>query len=359
MIRNIAFLTGSMSKSGGTTKAVSLIASELAKEPEYCVYIVDLFNFEKKPYFDIAGNVSYSTLNGGSVLKNISLLRRYILKKKINVIICVEAMMGIYSMPAALFTKTKQIIWEHGNFYQKQCSSIDKVRALEYKLCDYYITLTERDKSNFISHFKGKCKTDYIYNPVEYSSERASYDLASKKLLTVGIIRKIKGYDMLCDAARIIFDAHPDWTWEIYGRDDFEPETTAELKEKISRLKLDKNLFLMGTTHDMPSVYKSAAIYVMTSRMEGLPMVLLEAKSFGLPLISFDIMTGPSEIISNDVNGYLVEEENTSELAAHICELIDNPQKRIEFSNNAKSGIERFSIEVIMNKWMKIIGELI
>lgn len=84
-------------------------------------------------------------------------------------------------------------------------------------------------------------------------------------------------------------------------------------------------------------------------------MVLLEAKSWGLPLVSFDIMTGPGEIIRDGVNGYLVPPGDTAALAEKICRLIENEELRRDFSENSQVDIERFDSLEIIEQWEKLI----
>ena len=84
-------------------------------------------------------------------------------------------------------------------------------------------------------------------------------------------------------------------------------------------------------------------------------MVLLEAKSWGLPLVSFDIMTGPGEIIRDGVNGYLVPPGDTAALAEKICRLIENEELRRDFSENSQVDIERFDSVEIIEQWEKLI----
>lgn len=96
---------------------------------------------------------------------------------------------------------------------------------------------------------------------------------------------------------------------------------------------------------------------VMTSRMEGLPMTLLEAKAHKIPLIAFDIQTGPAEIIDNNINGYLINPYNTQYMADKICNLIENDDLRNEFSNKSYFDVEKFNLEDILKKWINIIND--
>jgi glycosyltransferase involved in cell wall biosynthesis len=92
--------------------------------------------------------------------------------------------------------------------------------------------------------------------------------------------------------------------------------------------------------------------------MEGLPMVLLEAKSQGLPIVSFDIETGPSDIVRDGVNGYLVESGNTDAMAEKICNLIESPSLRASFSENSGLDMEKFDEENIVKQWETLITDL-
>ena len=95
----------------------------------------------------------------------------------------------------------------------------------------------------------------------------------------------------------------------------------------------------------------------MTSRFEGLPMALLEAKCYGIPMVSFDCLTGPSDIITNDVNGYLIEQDNIAEISKGISKLVNDVDLRLKFSDNTKVDINKFSLDSVMEKWISVLGE--
>ena len=105
----------------------------------------------------------------------------------------------------------------------------------------------------------------------------------------------------------------------------------------------------------MEDYYKNSALYVMTSRFEGLPMTLLEAKNYKLPIVSFDCQTGPSEIIRNNVNGYLVKANDIKEMSNKINSLLQDDKKLKEFSNKAELDIEKFNLNSIIDKWTSLL----
>ena len=356
-MKNICFFNGDMSRSGGTEKCTAVIANELIRRTQNNIIIVDISNTNGKCFFNVDDRIKIKHIQPKNVVDGIKKLHQLVCDCKIDIIVNIEAMLGVYSVPAVMFTKTKNIIWEHGNFFQKQCKTIDLMRWIEIKFCRNYITLTKRDKENFENHFKGKCEIDYIYNPVDLPKDGIRYNVSSKTILTVGLVRYIKGFDMLVDIAYIVLEKHQDWTWEIYGYFDKQDEYVKQVFNRVKEYGIDDRLLFKGVTKDITEKYKAASLVIMTSRMEGLPMTLLEAKSYKLPIVSFDIETGPSEIIQDGLNGYLVKPYDTNEMAEKICKLIENRELRQRFSDSTYTDIGKFDIDEIMKKWIGLIGE--
>lgn len=355
-MKKVCLLNGDMSRAGGTEKCTAFLSGALA-EKGYEVYVGDISNKTGECFFPLKEGITLYNFKEKSIPKKICEIRKFIKENGIDVIINVEAMLGIYTIPATMCKKTKNIIWEHGNFYQKQCKSIDKVRSLEMKLCDSYITLTERDMNTFRREFKGKCRVDFIYNPVERPKNKPNYTGDTKRILSVGLVREIKGYDYLVDVAEKVLAKHPDWKWDVFGNTKHYPEYSAHIEKRIKDSGLEGKVNLCGTTNDIEKEYQSSDIMIMTSLMEGLPMTLLEAKGNKLPIVAFDIETGPSEIIDDNVNGYLIEKYDTEKMAEKINKLIENDDLRKQFSENTKENMEKFSKEDIVKKWIKIIEE--
>ncbi|MBQ8837140.1 MAG: glycosyltransferase family 4 protein [Clostridia bacterium] len=334
---------------GGTERATALVANGLCDNND--IFLVN--TCDRQPYFYLSEKVSFEFLTSGNIInKNIGFFK-FLKEQKIDVVITVEAMAGIFSLIPARLTGCKHIVWEHANYFQTQGSRyIQKIRQLELKTADAYIVLTKRDLNNFKQNFKIKSRIDYIYNPIESVAD-VEYDMSSKTIVSVGHIRKIKNFTTIPDIAKIVFAKHPDWNWKIYGAT--EGEEYEKLKAKISDYGLEEKIIFCGRSNDMDSVYKSAAMYVMTSLQEGLPMVLLEAKARKLPLVSFDIETGPDEIIRDSVNGFLVPPYDIEVMAEKINELIENDSLKKEFSDNSVLDIEHFDENSVTQKWESVL----
>ena len=262
--------------------------------------------------------------------------------------------MSIFGIPSAWGTKTKVITWEHSNYFNNWGSRwFPYIRRFAARHSDAMVVLTGQDKRNYETHIPSNVPVYAIANPVQ--RHEIHYDAASRTILSAGALLPIKGYDRAIEVAKRILPSRPAWKWVICG----EGPEREHLECLILEAGLEKQVFLPGTLRDMEAQYRSAAMVVMTSHMEGLPMVLLEAKSYGLPLVSFDIMTGPRDIIEDGVNGSLIPPDNVGVMAEKICGLIDQPLLRKQFSENAALDMDKFDRKAIVEKWMKLFRSLI
>ena len=194
-------------------------------------------------------------------------------------------------------------------------------------------------------------KIQSIYNWIrpEVLESRKPYDSDSKKILTVGRFSEEKGYDMLVEVARKIMPGHPDWEWHLYGTGP----TWEEIREKIESYGLGKQLLLKGNVKDAWRFFYQYAFCVLPSYREGLPLVLLEAKACGLPMVSFDVVTGPNEIIRDGIDGYLIPPYDLDMMAERMEELMLDKNMRTEFSKETATDIQKFEKDKIYDQWRK------
>lgn len=159
---------------------------------------------------------------------------------------------------------------------------------------------------------------------------------------------------MLVEVAKNILTKHNDWKWIILG----EGEDRNLLEKKIKEYDLEGKLILYGNVKNINDFYSKSSFFVMTSRFEGLPMTLLEAKKYKLPIISFDCKTGPRELIIDEINGYLIKTFDLIELEMKINYLIDKPDILEQFTKNSTKGLEKFSYGEIIDKWQRTLMNL-
>lgn len=342
-----------MSRCGGTERMTSILANLLVDKHK--VYVISLRFEGEKIAFPLDLQVTHHVLphkKNQTIFGAVGELRKFIRIHSIDCVINVDTGMGIYGILSTVGMKTRTITWEHSNFFNNWGSS--KFRYLRWfaaKFSDAFVVLTEKDKENYLTHIRTRTPIVVIPNPM--ASHDPHYDVNSKMLLSAGMLVPIKGYDTAIQAAKKVFTKKPDWKWTICGEGP-ERET---LERLIHEESLENHVLLPGNVSNMDEMYQKAAMFVMTSRMEGLPMVLLEAKSWGLPIVSFDIMTGPSDIVQHGINGFLVEPNYVEKLAEAILALMESDQLRERFSKDSKIDIDKFKIETIAQKWEEVLGE--
>jgi glycosyltransferase involved in cell wall biosynthesis len=187
-----------------------------------------------------------------------------------------------------------------------------------------------------------------------YPAQQAQ--LRNKIMLVACRLEYIKGLDMLLDIIETIGNKIPEWIVRICGSG----KMSAALQTRIdSSVLLQQMVKFAGQVTNMEEEYQNASLYLMTSRAEVLPMVLLEAQAYGLPIVSFDCKTGPSDIVTNGQNGFLIPCFNTQIFGKRIVELCDNYSLRQQFGNTARESVKRFLPDTITNKWESLFETLI
>ena len=236
-MKKICFLSGDMSRTGGTERVTAMIANELSKTTQYKVHVLSVTNEQMSSFFKLEKTVYHDavlrqpTINlKRDYFKVVSGIRQYIKKHEIDILIEVDVICNLYAIPATRFTKTRIISWEHFNYYSNNGS---KLRDVSRKLTKYFsnhiITLTEQDRQNYGEKLGISDKVTCIYNPIQ-SVETQSYNVESKQILSVGRLTYQKGFDLLCEVAKDVLPKHPDWTWVIIGEVKIERCLNKKLK---------------------------------------------------------------------------------------------------------------------------------
>ena len=193
--------------------------------------------------------------------------------------------------------------FSHDKFYRKYGGIFMypyawlRTHMLERAVSEYdcMVTLTEHDLPIWKRHCR---RVERIFNPVTTPPGQVSR-LAEKRMIAVGRLEDQKNFKDLVSAWSIVAERCPAWRLEIFGEGKLEHA----LRSQIARLGLTGSVILRGVVKDIASEYSNSSALLMTSLHEGFPLALVEASSFGLPLISYDCPTGPSEIIVDAGDG--------------------------------------------------------
>ncbi|MDR0963837.1 MAG: glycosyltransferase family 4 protein [Clostridium sp.] len=357
----ICFFIGDMKRSGGTERVTEQVSALLCSD--YRTHIVSLQNLESDFFYMPKEEVTTHTIlkkPHQNIQKAVLAfpyifvaLARYINRHHIDIVIDVDSVLDLFTIPLKLFCKIRVVSWAHFPFRVKVGTGFRPlVERLSNRFCDATVVLTSSDYTAMKAVGKRKGFLYYIPNMV-YPKDRMPPSDA-QRILSVGRLTYEKGFDYLVEVAKLVLPKHPQWQWVIVG----EGEERASLQQKIQDVGLEDRILLVGRQKDIEAYYESAAIYVMTSRFEGAPMVLLEALGERLPTISFDCETGPGEMIEDGTSGYLIPCFHIEEMAKRIEELIDFPEKREAFSRASLTKIGDFTVEIVAKQWKKLLEEL-
>lgn len=250
-----------------------------------------------------------------------------------------------YLMPR--LKKRKLIACEHVSINSFP-TSVKTLKIWALKKFDKVITLTERDYK-FLSNKRIDVKK--IPNPIKFRNFNKTS--INQNALAIGRLEYQKGFDILIDIWSDFHKENPSWTLNIAGSgNDFE-----KLAEKIESKSLHSSVKLLGKVDNVDELYKKSDIFLMTSRYEGLPLVLLEAKAWSIPSIAFDCPTGPREIISDNEDGFLVPIGNKKMFIEKLNLLSHSNDLLFKMSANTLQTHMRFSEETIRNEWKSLLSE--
>ncbi|MEU4219407.1 glycosyltransferase family 4 protein [Actinoplanes sp. NPDC026623] len=222
-----------------------------------------------------------------------------------------------------------------------------------YPRLDAVTVLTEHDLATYREATGGRVRLERVPNGIPPARVPPAA-LENKVLVAAGRLSKQKGFDMLIEAFGLIAGRHPDWQLRIFGWGD----QKAKLATRIGELGLDGQVRLMGATSKLDEELAGASAYVLSSRFEGLPMVLLEAATVGLPAVAFDCPTGPAEIIKDGANGLLIPPGDVPALAEGMARMIEQPDERRVMGKAALAGSDRYSIDTVKAIWDNLFADL-
>lgn len=356
----ITFFIADISGHGGTERVTSEVASMLAEQTSFPIEILSLQQTSAKPFFPVSPKIKLRSLfrKAGHGITRFPItwhkLHRYVKMNNASILVDVDGILDLYSIPATIGTSVRVISWEHFNYFANPTVPYRKIsRKLAGRFASAIVTITEQDRKNYQDNLKVlRCPVITITNPMP-PFQTHPYEINSKTIISAGRLTNQKGFDLLLQAAKKVLPQHPQWQWYILG----EGEQRTELEETIHKYGLSSQIHMPGMVN-IDDYLQHASFFVLASRYEGLGMVLLEAKAHKLPLISFDCPVGPNEIIENGTNGILVPPENTELLAKAVNELIDSKQLREFFSNESARGTERFQAKFILKQWVQLLNKL-
>lgn len=216
------------------------------------------------------------------------------------------------------------------------------------KKADMVVALTEGDAKEWRKYSPYVC---VIPNVVSLNPNDKLCDCSSKTVIFVGRLSKQKGLDYLLRVWSSVHQMYPDWKLNIYG------DYGAEKNERLLQIRrMNTNIVVHEPTINIFDKYKENSVLLLTSIYEPFGLVLPEAMSCGLPVVSFDCPYGPSDIINDGIDGFLVKSGDIGCFVNRVCSLIQNQQLRIKMGHEGAVSSRRFDTIHIMPLWEKLFN---
>lgn len=361
----ILYITSVVATAGGVEKILAAKSDYLIKKGNYQVEIIFNENLDKIPFYDFNQKVKLTNLR----LNNKSLFYIFNFKKAVQKVIddyCPDVIVvsdnGLkgFLIPSLLKTSAPIILEVHGSKTEiiHRRSTLAGILKTRIHLGIKSFLITKFNQVVFLNKksaaewnvYKARIIPNACYvNPQEKSK------LTSKVAIAIGRHSYEKGLDRLLFIWKEVTAQNPEWKLKIYG--DFTKET-AFLKNDIQLQKLQGTVELLSPVKDIEKIYKEASVFLMTSRFEGFGMALLEAMSFGLPVISFDCPVGPGNLIENNIDGILIQDNDIKTYVKKLNFVIQNKELQNQLARNAIIKASSFSKIEIMLLWEELFKEV-
>ena len=349
--KTVAFLISSLN-AGGAERVVSLLANELSLTND--IVIITLSKDE--PFYKLNDSITVKqlgVLNSGtnplkSIFSNLVLLYKITLlirSFKIKSLICfmtTSNVLGIIS--GKMLSNIKVTISERANPKFEDVGYWNFLRRKTYKLADRLVVQSE-EISNYFKPFVDERKTSIIPNPIKIVD--FNKNKKEKIILTVGRIDANKNQEQIIRSFSKV--KQQGWKLIICG----DGSLLSKLKDLVISLNMNDAVEFKGIVKNIEKQYERASIFAFSSLSEGFPNVLLEAMNYGCACISTDCPTGPSILIKNNVNGFLIPLADENSYTNHLQNLIDEEKTRNIFVSNAKSSLENYALNKVADQWIK------
>ena len=349
-------------RSGGAERVVSTLANELSRR-----YEVHIITFKKsEPFYPLnpAVRLSYCLENIKpsrnpiqAIWTNLRLiwsLKKILRQENIQICISFTTIPNLIALPSCRMLGIPIIISER-NFPRLDGATLPRVwkwlRSLFYPKANFLVVQT-RGIADFYNSMVSENRIKIIPNPLNPDFEYSSQPLRRKIVLNVGRLHNQKNQEMLIRAFSRADNS--DWELHIYG----EGTLRETLNTLINQLGVSHRVKLPGAYSPISDKYMESSIFAFTSRFEGFPNALMEAMYFGLACISTDCPTGPSELIQNGVNGFLIPVEGEDELTQRLTELMSDAELRKEIGEKAHDSMGPYKSEQVLSQWENLVENL-
>ena len=349
---------------GGAERVMTLMAEHLSKDPKNDISVITFLKGNDN--YQLNGPIKHVELNGLSFIPShtvrsvINLTKYYRTKSnRPDVAISFITLTNFIAILGCKLNGVKIIAQEHNSHLRfmkgrKFISSITK--KFVYRKADVLTVLTSFD----VPYYKKYGVNTYVMpNPCSFKPIDTNNHEREKTILAIGNLNRYfhKGFDNLINLIKPILDNHPEWVLKIAGGG--KEESFDLIKKLVKQNNLENNVIFTGFITNVSEVMHKSSIFILPSRFEGLPMVLLEAMSQGMACIAYDCKTGPSDIINHNENGLLIEDQNAQKMQANLEKLIIDKNLRSKLAEEGIKSLDKYHIDAITERYKYLFNKLI
>lgn len=353
-MKKLYFICSNIALPGGTERALSTTIKLLNSVNDIKLFVISLSTSENDtPYFKVDADIIHcslgplreSLIGKFSWYKKAMLTLNSVLRDSTHADAIFSYGHNVSLILPFITTKARRYACEHINFH-----SIPKFSRLCMQLCYHYLDGVIALSKTAMEKLKNLNKTIHIIpNSIPFDVNDISLE-KEKTIIMVGRISPEKGYDRVVAIAKELRDRIPQWKIEIWG----DGPDYNEIYNLYKKEKIDDYLILKGSTKDITEVYSRSSLLIMTSYTEALPMVIIEANAYGIPVVAYEC-EGAIELISEGVNGYVVDDNDYMQFADRIMQVISEDNRYKSFANSSCEVSKKFSNDEIRKRWIELI----
>jgi glycosyltransferase involved in cell wall biosynthesis len=356
----IVFLVNHFAEYGGIQRMLDHKINALKKYSDIEIVLITRFQNKREFLFEShlkTNKYDLNTNGNNSFIANI--LNKFnfyfSLKKIINIEnpdVIITTLTGYYALVLPLIEKKIPKIIEFHSTANIIKAGKWKYKKYLYKLYDAIVVLNNDEKNEYDL-------TNIIVIPnfihIEKDIEFPVFNIRTNTIISAGRLESVKQFDHLILAWKKIHNLHLDWKVEIYG----DGSNRNELNQLIIENEMQDSVQILGNTNNLDKRMQTASIYCMTSKTDCFPMVLLEAKLAGLPILSYDCPFGPKNIIKAENDGIIIQNDDIMAFSLSLNQLINDWEKRKMMSNNAFVNFNEYSSINVIQKWINLFNQLV
>lgn len=342
---------------GGANRVMANVSEYFAEMGNRVLLVNDIFPENGKPEYPIHPQIERIFLDkeksniGLKNIKRIMELRSIIRREKPDAVISFMGPPNIRMLLATIGLSTRKIISVRNDPYREYGSGLRKIIAnLIFMMADGCVFQTEEASRYFNSIIRKK--STIIFNPVNEKFYKVKWENGSKEIAVVGRLQPQKNPLLALDAFIMIAEQFTEYKLIFYGDD----ELKSSIIQRSKNAGVNERVIIYGKTDEIEQKLTHSALFVLSSDYEGMPNALMEAMAVGVPVISTDCPCGgPRTLILDPSQGFLVECNNSIQLANAMRKVLSDEELQKNMSKSERDRANEFRASIILKKWETFI----